>query len=45
MVWASGWMDTTGLADLVYGAECRLRCPFTALGLTAEAASAGPFPL
>ena len=30
----------TGLADLVFMAEsARLRCPFSALGLTAEAAS------
>ena len=35
----------TGLADLVFMAEsARLRCPFTALGLTAEAASTATFP-
>ncbi len=35
----------TGLADLVFMAEgARLRCPFTALGLTAEAASTVTFP-
>jgi enoyl-CoA hydratase/carnithine racemase len=35
----------TGLADLVLIAEsARLRCPFTALGLTAEAASTVTFP-
>ena len=35
----------TGLADLVLMAEnARLRCPFTALGLTAEAASTVTFP-
>ena len=35
----------TGLADLVFMAEsARLRCPFTALGLTAEAASTMTFP-
>lgn len=34
-----------GLADLVFMAEsARLRCPFTALGLTAEAASTITFP-
>jgi enoyl-CoA hydratase/carnithine racemase len=36
----------TGVADLVYIAEgARLRCPFSALGLTAEAASTATFPL
>ena len=35
----------TGLADLVFMAEtAKLRCPFTALGLTAEAASTVSFP-
>ena len=35
----------TGLADLVFMAQsARLRCPFTALGLTAEAASTVTFP-
>ena len=35
----------TGLADLVFMAEsARLRCPFSALGLTAEAASTVTFP-
>jgi enoyl-CoA hydratase/carnithine racemase len=35
----------TGLADLVFIAEgARLRCPFSALGLTAEAASTFTFP-
>jgi enoyl-CoA hydratase/carnithine racemase len=35
----------TGLADLVLMAKsARLRCPFTALGLTAEAASTVTFP-
>ena len=35
----------TGLADLVLMAQsARLRCPFTALGLTAEAASTVTFP-
>ena len=35
----------TGLADLVFMAEsAKLRCPFTALGLTAEAASTVTFP-
>jgi len=35
-----------GLADFVYMAEsARLRCPFSALGLTAEAASTVTFPL
>ena len=34
-----------GLADLVYMSEkARLRCPFSALGLTAEAASTYTFP-
>lgn len=34
-----------GLADLVYMAEgARLRCPFSSLGLTAEAASTFTFP-
>jgi len=34
-----------GLADLVYmSAEARLRCPFSVLGLTAEAASTMTFP-
>jgi len=34
-----------GLADLVYMSEkARLRCPFSALGLTAEAASTFSFP-
>ncbi|MEM7018983.1 MAG: enoyl-CoA hydratase-related protein [Pseudomonadota bacterium] len=34
-----------GLADLVYmGESARLRCPFSALGLTAEAASTQTFP-
>ena len=35
----------TGLADLVFmAASSKLRCPFTALGLTAEAASTVTFP-
>jgi len=35
-----------GLADLVFMSEqARLRCPFSALGLTAEAASTFTFPL
>jgi enoyl-CoA hydratase/carnithine racemase len=35
----------TGLADMVFIAEgARLRCPFSALGLTAEAASTVTFP-
>jgi enoyl-CoA hydratase/carnithine racemase len=35
----------TGLADLVFmAASAKLRCPFTALGLTAEAASTVTFP-
>jgi len=35
-----------GLADLAYMSEnARLRCPFSALGLTAEAASTFTFPL
>ena len=35
----------TGLVDLVFMAEsAKLRCPFTALGLTAEAASTVTFP-